>query len=167
MASGARDDFPAIVLARIESRYRLPGFAAEFRSDFDAFLAAADADAATAGVQPYRDPSGRAILSLADTHWFGPSETWPRELPNHPYIQFWHRLDDALTQRAIPGLGPELLGDDAWAGLFASGMLAENPGIRMRLLNRTAISVRRQAVDQVGTPRPAGGPGDIGAIEGP
>ena len=166
LSAGAVDDFLTIVLKRVESRYGIAGFAAAFKSDFEQFLQGADADPATTGVQPYRDPSGRAILSLGDTHWFGPSQTWPRELANYPYIEFWHRLDEALRQHAMPEMGPELLGDDAWRSLFSSGPLAENPGMRMKVWTRRELTVRRGDVDQVGTPRAAGQPGDIGAIEG-
>lgn len=165
LAAGARDDFLGIVLQRIESRYGLPGFAAGFRSDFEAWLGSADSDTRTDGVQPYRDPAGRAILTLDDTRWFGPAQTWPRELPNHPYIEFWHRLDDALERHALPGMGPELLGEQAWRGLFSPGALPENPGISIKLWTERALTVQRREVDQIGTTRPAGQPGDVGAIE--
>jgi len=167
LASGGRDDFLAIVLRRIESRYGLPGFAAGFTAAFEAWLGSADTDAATDGLQPYRDPSGRPILTLADTHWFGPSETWPRELPNHPYIEFWHRLDDALEQARLPGMGPELMGEDAWRRLFSAGVLGENPSITLRLWTEKTLTVQRRDADQLGTARPAGQPGDTGAIERP
>jgi len=165
VASGGRDDFPGIVLRRLESRYGMPGFAANFTAEFEAWLGSVDTDAATDGVQPYRDPSGRPILTLADTRWFGPAATWPRELPNHPYIEFWHRLDDALEQRGPAGMGPELLGEDVWRGLFSSGVLPENPAISVRLWTRKALTVRRRDFDQLGTARPTGRPGDVGAIE--
>ena len=72
--------------------------------------------AATPGAQPYTSPAGVPILTLAATRFFGPAETWPQELENYPYIEFWHRLDAALAAAAIPGMGPELLGDVAVAG---------------------------------------------------
>jgi hypothetical protein len=155
------------VLARIESRYALSGFAAAFTADFEAFLRSADSDPAADGVQPYRTPAGDPILTLAATQFFGPGETWPKELANHPYIEFWHRLDTALAAAAISGLGPELLGDEAWQRLFASGVLAENPGIRMTVSTGPRLTVQRLSVDQLGTARPANGLGDIGAIEAP
>ena len=167
ISSGSVDDFLEIVLERIESRYALPGFAAAFTAEFEAFLQSADSEPATEGVQPYRTPSGSPILSLAATQFFGPGETWPKELENHPYIEFWHRLDAALAAAAIPGQGPELLGDEAWQMLFASGALAENPGIRMTVSTGPRLTVQRLSVDQLGTARPANGPGDIGAIEAP
>jgi hypothetical protein len=134
-------------------------------ADFEAWLGAVDSDASTEGIQPYRDPSDRPILTLADTRWFGPSETWPRELPNYPYIEFWHRLDDALERQAVPGMGPELLGEEAWRGLFSPGALRENPGISLRLWTERALTARRRDVDQLGTSRPAGQPADVGAVE--
>ena len=164
--SGATDNFLAIVLDRVESRYALPGFADGFKADFEAFLQSVDADPATPGVQPYRSPAGNPILTLGATGWFGPAQTWPMELENHPYIHFWHRLDEALAAAAIPGMGPELLGDGAWRSLFASGHLAENPGIRM-IVGIQQLAVRAPSVDQLGRARPTGSPADIGAIEMP
>lgn len=165
--AGAPDNFLQIVLQRVENRYALPGLATDFTAAFEAFLQSADSDPATAGIQPYRTPTGVPILTLADTHWFGPAETWPKELENHPYIEFWHRLDAALAAAAIPGMGPELLGDGAWRTLFSSGPLAENPGIRMTVNTRSRLTVQRESTDQRGNARPANGPGDIGAIEAP
>ena len=163
--SGAEDDFLEIVLGRIERQYGLAGFAAAFEADFEAFLQSADADPQTEGIQPYRDPNGQPILTLARTHFFGPAQTWPRELENHPYIHFWHRLDAALAQAGIPGMGPELLGDAAWQRLFSSGTLPENPGIRISVRAEQNLSVQRLSVDQLGTSRPSTGESDIGAIE--
>jgi hypothetical protein len=165
LASGATDNFLAVMLGRLESHYRLDGFAATFKADFEAFLQSVDTDTATPGLQPYRDPDGRAILTLADTHFFGPAETWPREVENHPYVEFWHRLDVALAQAALPGMGPELLGDAAWRGLFTSGPLAENPNLRFDIGVARTLLVQRPAVDQLGTTRPAQSAADIGAIE--
>lgn len=163
--AGATDNFLAIVLGRIERHYGLAGFASDFTSSFESFLQSVDSDSATAGVQPYKDPTGTPILTLAATHWFGPAATWPKELPNHPYIEFWHRLDTALQARAIPGMGPEMLGDAAWRNLFTTGRLAENPSIRIRVQTSSHLTVQRVSVDQAGTARPANAPGDIGAIE--
>jgi len=166
-SQGATDDFLAIVLARVERQYGLTGFAAAFRADFEAFLQAVDVDAAAPGLQPYLDPSGTPILTLAATHFFGPAQTWPRELYNHPYIEFWHRLDAALAQAAIPGFGPELLGDAAWQSLFSTGALAENPSLRTIVWIERGPTVSRLPVDQLGTTRSPLAPADIGAIEAP
>ena len=157
--------FLAIVLARIEDEYALPGFAASFTADFEAFLASVDLDDTTPGNQPYTDPLGAPILTLADTLWFGPAQTWPRELPNHPYIHFWHRLDAALQSESIPGMASEILGDAAWTALFTSGPLAENPDIVATLWSQHAYSVGLLGADQLGRARPVGGMGDVGAIE--
>ncbi len=167
VSAGATDNFLAIVLARLENRHGLAGFADGFRNDFEAFLQSVDSDPATAGVQPYRTPSGNPILTLSATHWFGPAETWPKELENHPYIEFWHRLDAALEAVAIPSLGPELLGDTEWRALFSSGALAENPGIHVTVSTQPRMTVRRPDTDQLGRARPAASPADVGAIEGP
>ncbi len=170
---GGTDDFLLIVLQRIEDHYGLPGFAADFESDFEAFLLTVDTDDVMPGNQPYLDPWGDPIVTLADTHWFGPAQTWPKELPNHPpkelpnhpYIEFWHRLDDALYAEDVSGLGQELLGDDAWVALFSSGRLSENPDIFMWVSGDTGLTVRVERVDQLGVARPANALGDIGALE--
>jgi hypothetical protein len=167
VASGGTDDFLSIVLARLESRYALAGFAAAFRTDYEAWLATVDADSATAGVQPYLSPAGAPILTLADTHFFGPAETWPRASSNQPYIEFWHRLDAALAAQATPVGGSAGLNDAAWRTLFSSGALAENPAISILLDTQPRFSVQRPGTDQLGRARPAGAPGDIGAIERP
>lgn len=167
VSAGATDDFLAIVLGRIEHHYGLAGFAASFTGEFESFLQTADSDAATAGVQPYRTPAGMAILTLADTQWFGPAQTWPRELYNYPYIEFWHRLDTALGAAGIAGMGPELLGDSAWQALFTSGRLAENQGITVAIQTRDALGVSRLTTDQLGNSRPTQSAADIGAIEAP
>ena len=160
------DNFLAILLARIERQYALANFAATFTTDFENFLQTVDSDSTAAGVQPYRDPNGNAILTLAATRFFGPAQTWPRELENYPYIEFWHRLDAALAARAIPGFGQELLGSAQWRKLFASGYLDENPQIRVTLTTWQSMTAQRSDLDQVGHSRGTG-PADIGAIEAP
>jgi hypothetical protein len=167
VAAGGTDDFLRIVLARIESRYGLTGFAASFTSGFEAWLQSVDTDSASAGAQPYLNPQGVPILTLADTRFFGPAQTWPRESSNQPLIEFWHRLDAALAARAMPELGQQGLGDAAWSALFSSGPLAENAAITIAVDTRVRLTMQRPAVDQLGQARPAGAPGDIGAIERP
>lgn len=164
VASGATDDFLAIALGRLEAHHGLAGFAAGFTADFEAFLQTVDTDPDAPGNQPYLNPSGRPILTLAATRFFGPAQTWPRETANHPYIEFWHRLDGALAA-AIPQMGPERMGDEEWQALFTSGALPENPRIRMNIGLGHGLSVQRPSVDQLGEARPAQGLGDIGAIE--
>jgi len=163
----ATNDFLEILLGRIEDHYGLTGFADACRTDFEAFLQSVDADEDTDGVQPYVDPSDDPILTLADTQWFGPPLTWPKELPNYPYIEFWHHLDDALRAENIPGMGPELLGDEEWLAMFSSGTLAENSDITMTVLTEDRPTNGLLAVDQRGVTRPTTGVGDIGAIEVP
>ena len=163
----ATNDFLAILLNRIEVFYDLAGFADAFTDDFEAFLETVDTDDDIPENQPYTDPSGDPILTLADTQWFGPRVTWPKKLWNYPYIEFWHRLDVALKTEDIPGMGPELLGDDAWAALFSSGPLVENPEITLEVKATSAPPVHLLEVDQIGTERPANSLGDIGAIEIP
>lgn len=160
------DNFLSIVLSRIEKLYGLPGFAATFTADFEAFLQSVDTDAATAGLQPYKNPDGVPILTLAATRFFGPAETWPRELANYPYIEFWHRLDAYLAAQSIPGMGPELLGEAQWRKLFTSGYLAENPNISVMVTTRQTLTMRRLETDQLGHARGAT-PADVGAIEAP
>ncbi len=163
--SGGSDNFLAIVLGRVEQQYGLAGFASTFTADFAAFLQAVDLDPTTPGLQPYTDPSGNPILGIDDTHFFGPAQAWPQELANHPYIEFWHRLDAALATQSIPGMGPELLGDEAWRTLFASGYLPENPRMRVSVDTRPRFTVLRPDVDQRGAVRTSAASSDIGAIE--
>jgi hypothetical protein len=167
LASGGVDDFLSIVLERVEAEYALADFALNFTEDFEDFLQAVDTDENTPGNQPYLDPDGNPILTLADTLWFGPAETWPKELYNYPYIEFWHQLDVALLDEDIPGMGPEVIGDEAWETLFSSGPLPENPDIRMSIVRRWTFNVLLQSEDQLRTMRPANLLGDVGAIEVP
>ncbi len=165
---GATNNFLEIILGRIESHYGLSGFAAGFTTDFETFLANVDLDDETLGNQPYTDPEGVPILTLADTQWFGPAVTWPKMLPNYPYIEFWHRFDTELRDRNIPGMGPELLGDTEWIALFSEGTapLTENPGITMSVLTQDLNNdVVLEELDQLGRSRPADANGDIGAYE--
>jgi len=141
--------------------------ASDFTTDFESFLQSVDTDSSTPGAQPYLDPSGDPILTLADTHWFGPAQTWPRELANYPYIDFWHRLDAALLAESLPDMGPETIGDALWDTLFSSGPLRENRGITMTVARLARISAELEASDQLGMPRPANALGDVGAIEVP
>jgi hypothetical protein len=165
VTGGGVDDFLAIFLARLETYYSLSGFADSFITDFETFLQGVDLDDETPGLQPYTDSSEDPILTLADTLWYGPAETWPKELPNYPYIHFWHRLDTALAAENIPGMGDEILGDDAWTGLFSPGALAENGDIIMAITTTPRLNVLLQTLDQTGVERPAGTFGDIGAVE--
>jgi hypothetical protein len=165
--SGHEDSFLSIVLDRLEDHYGLTDFASNFTADFEAFLRSVDLDDDTEGNQPYTDPYGSPILTLADTLWFGPAVTWPKELANHPYIHFWHRLDTALLEQEIPGMGYEVLGDAEWRALFNSGPLSENPYITMSLWTSPTGGFDMLEVDQVGTARPEESLGDIGAIELP
>ena len=165
VAQGHDDNFLAIMLERLEARHGLQGFASDFTVDFESFLQSVDLDPETPGAQPYLDPSGDPILTLADTLWFGPSQTWPSELSNYPYMHFWHRLDVALLTENIPGMGPEVLGDDEWTALFTSGPLAENPYLRIAIGEYAVPGFSALAVDLLGNARPANTLCDIGAIE--
>ena len=161
------DNFLSIILSRIENQYNLTNFASDFTADFETFLQTVDADDDVAGIQPYTNPSGDQILTLADTLWFGPAVTWPKELVNYPYIEFWHRLDLALAEENIPGFGPELLGDNAWSTLFTDGVLIENGDIVFSISSQAVSGEQMPAFDQLGIRRPVNSNGDIGAIEIP
>jgi hypothetical protein len=82
-------------------------------------------------------------------------------------MHFWHHLDTALLGESIPGMGPEVLGDDAWSALFDPGPLVENPTIAMSVWAQPAQGFSMLDVDQRGAERPANPLGDIGAIEIP
>jgi hypothetical protein len=159
------DNFLTIMLDRLEAEYSLTGFAAAFTVNFNTFLNTVDSDSKTAGIQPYEDPDGNPILTLTDTHWYGPGQTWPREPYNYPYIEFWHRLDNALIAEDIPGMGQELISDSVWDTLFSSGPLTENTDIRMIRIPSTLFTVTSETRDQLYNSRPANNLGDIGAIE--
>jgi hypothetical protein len=166
LPSYATNNFLEIMLGRLEAEYSLTGFAAGFTSDFETFLNSVDIDDETAGNQPYEDPDGNPILTLADTQWFGPTVTWPKELYNHPYIEFWHHLDNALIAENIPGMGPELISESVWDDLFPlSGPLAENTDIEIIRVPDVFFTVISQTDDQLDNQRPVNGLGDIGAIE--
>jgi hypothetical protein len=62
-------------------------------------------------------------------------------------------------------MGPEVLGDDAWDQLFATGPLVENPDINMSMERRSRFQVLLETADQFGVPRPANSLGDVGAVE--
>ncbi len=159
------DNFLEIMLDRLEDFYDIPGFAADFTADFELFLSGIDTDDETAGNQPYEDPDGNPILTLADTHWFGPLQTWPKELYNYPYIELWHRLDNALIAEDLPEIGQAIISDNVWDALFSSGPLTENASIRMIEIPATLFTVASETRDQLNNNRPVNGLGDIGAIE--
>ncbi len=163
---GGNNNFLGILLGRIETAYTLAGFSAAFTADFELFLSTDDIDTALAGFQPYTTPGGDPILTLTDTLWYGPAETWPSELANYPYIEFWHRLDSALEAENISGMGPELLNGVAWDNLFSAGELVENPSIVMSIIPRELV-VSPMNIDQLEAMRPANVLADIGAIEIP
>lgn len=164
ISEGATNNFLEIVLDRIEDHYQRAGFADAFTADFEAYLQSADTDPSAEGNQPHLDPDGNPILTLAAAQWFGPSQTWPSNVANYAYIQFWHRLDEALKVENIPGMGQWLLGDAEWSTLFSPGPLAENGDISMTFIEKNPSAVREDA-DQFGNPRPEERLGDIGAVE--
>jgi hypothetical protein len=164
LIGSAADNFLEIMLARLENHYGLTNFSATFTADFETFLANVDIDPETAGNQPYIDPYGTPILSLANSLWYGPSQTWPSNIENYPYIEFWHRLDVALEAENVPELGFELLGDAQWQALFSSGSLYENPDILFSI-RTSSYGTTPLAMDQTGTSRPENGLSDIGARE--
>lgn len=158
------DKFTEIILNQIENVYGLTDFKNTFTANFEAFLESVDIDDETAGNQPYTDPDGNLILTLSNTLWYGPQTTWPSQLANYPYIEFWHQLDTALKAENIHGMGPELLGDDAWRELFDDSKIIEEQGIKIDIWT-VSYNAQLAALDQTGAARPADSLGDIGAIE--
>ena len=162
---GVSDNFLAITLERIESYYSLSAsFAEDFQDDFESFLASVDIDDETPGNQPYCDPDDNPIYTLEDSLFYGPADTWPKTLANYPYIEFWHRLDEALLDQNIPSMGSEVLGDKEWAELYSTGPLTENNGIFMEIWS-LEHRVPPRARDQRALSRPAGTMADVGSIE--
>ena len=157
-----------LVLDRIEASYAQVGFASEFRTYFETYLADIDPD--TEGAQQYRNCDEVLIETLEQAFWCGPSQTWPQEEYNFAYIEFWHRLDRALAGDIadvnvdqISDLGPATLNDQVWTELVGpSG--GSFDGITVRLTERFS-NVIMLGGDQLGNTRPANALSDIGAIE--
>lgn len=168
VAQGGVDDFLAIFLERLESHLGVKDFASSFTQSFESYLQTVDTDEETVGVQPHLDEMGNPILALADTHWFGPSRTWPKEVKNYAYINFWHQLDAELKAQVEAGnssLGQELLGESEWQALFDSGPLAENPDLNVAIIEQKSLEILPLLQDQLGQRRNENGPRDIGAVE--
>ncbi len=157
-----------LMLDRIEAVYGQPGFASEFRSYFQGYLA--DIDPETAGAQRYTNCRNVTIATLEQAFWCGPAQTWPQEQYNHAYIEFWHHLDRALAGDIpavnvdqLGAMGPALINDGAWTSLFSPGNNFYN-GITV-WIGETTLGVDPLDEDQLGNARPANGRGDIGAVE--
>ncbi len=157
-----------LVLDQIESAHSQPGFAGEFRTHFEGFLADVDPD--SPGAQQYENCGSVTIDTLEQAFWCGPAQTWPQHEYNHAYIHFWHHLDRALAGDIpgvnvdqITGVGPALINDDIWLSLFGLGDSFFN-GVTVRL-GESTLSVTPFSVDQLGSSRPADSAIDIGAIE--
>jgi len=168
LSAGGVDNFLAIFLDRLESYLGVSGFAAGFTQKFENFLQTVDTDEDVEGLQPYMDEHGNPILTLADTLWFGPSVTWPKEPKNFAYINFWHLLDEALQADVNEGniaLGQELIGEVVWEALFSAGRLAENPDLNFVFINKNELQLSPYMLDQIGSRRNENGLRDIGAIE--
>jgi hypothetical protein len=157
-----------LMLERIETVYGQPGFASQFRSYFEGYLA--DVDTETAGAQQYVNCTDATVNTIEQAFWCGPSQTWPAFEHNYAYIEFWHHLDRALANEIaavnvdqMGDMGPALVNDQVWTTLFELGNNPYN-GISVRLTQNT-LRVDSLATDQLGAARPADPLGDIGAIE--
>jgi len=149
------DGFLPAVLTTIEGKYGLDGFAEDFQTDFETYLTTVDTNDQMAGLQPYQDNKGNPILTLDETLWFGPIETWPSTEENQAWIAFWQRLDTALKNV----LGTETLADDFWGDFTYM-----NTGdFVFYTTYESNVTVVKEKIDQNGTSRT--GFGDIGAIE--
>jgi len=135
-----------------------------FEADFEAFLQSADSDPQTDGIQPYRDPYGQPILTLARTHFSvrrRPGRASSRTIPTstsgtgstlrwtRPVSRAWARV--ARRRR----LAAAVLERDA-------PREPRHPHQRARGADTVGPASR---VDQLGTSRPSTGESDIGAIE--
>ncbi|MGB5332296.1 MAG: hypothetical protein WBM80_03100 [Woeseiaceae bacterium] len=157
-----------LILNQVQDVFGQSNFESEFRSYFQGYLSDVDPD--TDGSQQYVNCNNVTIDTLEQAYWCGPAQTWPQMEYNHAYIEFWHHLDAALANQ-IPGvnvdqitsLGPAKLNDDVWTSLFGLGHSNHN-GITVHLFE-TTLGVNPLDADQLGTPRPADGLGDIGAVE--
>ena len=157
-----------LMLDQIQDVFGQADFAIEFRNHFETYLLDVDPD--TDGAQRYFNCDGLVVDTLEQAFWCGPAQTWPQELYNHAYIEFWHHLDAALSGEIagvnvdqLADLGPALINDEAWTSLFGLGQSSYD-GITVNL-NASTLSVGPLSVDQLGNPRPADVSGDIGAVE--
>lgn len=100
---------------------------------------------------------GAEFGDLTGVTWYGPAVTWPTDPDNAAWIAFWHDLDTAIGDR----LGQAVLGDEFWNS-FTSGPVGDHCVITV---TRTPDTFWRETTDQLGTARPKGSGGDIGAIE--
>ncbi|MGC3996635.1 MAG: hypothetical protein QM767_03525 [Anaeromyxobacter sp.] len=122
---GGVDDFLALLLARL----REPG---QLGPDFAPDLA---------------DPTG--------VTFHGPSQSWPSNAENAPWLAFWSDLDAAL----VAATGRPGLGDDFWAG-FEDGPLGDN--VVMESIEFQIGPVHPPAKDQRG--QPLGAAASAGAV---
>lgn len=99
---------------------------------------------------------GSEFGDMTGVTWYGPARTWPSNPQNAAWINFWHNLDTAIGNR----LGMVKLGDDFW-GTFTSGPI----GHVNLTVERVTKTFHLEREDQLGTARPRGATGDIGAIE--
>jgi len=89
--------------------------------------------------------------------WQGEVGTWPSDPGNADWIKFWRDLDQEIGD----ALGTVKLGDNFW-GAFDRGPLGDNLYFYKRTYKDRGELI---STDQLGTPRPQGIKGDIGAIE--
>ncbi len=101
---------------------------------------------------------GLAFGDMTGTTFYGPSQTWPTNVQNAPWIAFWRALDVAIEDR----LGTVGLGDDFWND-FPEGAL--DGVVTLNTWPLRAVGLTLQADDQRATARPFGTKGDAGAIE--
>ena len=160
----ATNNFLEVLIGRLELQYNIPGFQSSFITYFENFLASVDVDEELEGLQPYTTPWETPILTLADTQWFGPANTWPSETYNYSYIQFWHKLNQRLAEESSLSQNQKLLNDTIWTLLFPEGPLAENSAITMAISHEPE-SITISQTDQLDNDRPSGPLGDIGSIE--
>jgi len=101
---------------------------------------------------------GMLIGDMTGVLWYGPATTWPSNLQNVPWIQFWKNLDTELGT----SLDPIKLGDDFWRG-FSNGLWGDN--IMMMVLVEQSPSITPSANDQLGNFRLCAARCAVGAIE--
>lgn len=94
---------------------------------------------------------------LTGVTWHGPAQTWPTNPENAAWISFWRNLDIAIGNR----LGMVILGDAFW-GTFTTGPLGDHVNVTVDV---DTFQHTMAPNDQLGTARPRGVRGDIGAIE--
>jgi hypothetical protein len=99
-------------------------------------------------------------MPVDNVAWYESPSGWPSDSNNKPWINFWRGLDNAIAGR----MGAVGLGDVFWRS-WGTGRIPLGGGILLKVHTATLGPFFPSGTDQLGTPRPNGSYGDIGAVE--